>query len=61
MCAQCSLSLYLIYFLPEHTQDKQIQRDNEYYEGDNDNDHDDGTRWPAFSGACNDLNGKWKP
>lgn len=29
---------------PEHTQDKQIQRDDEYYEGDNDNDHhmDDG-------------------
>lgn len=23
----------------EHTQDKQIQRDDEYYEGDNDNDH----------------------
>ena len=30
---------------PEHTQDKQIHRDDEYYEGDNDNDHDDGTRW----------------
>lgn len=23
-----------------HTQDKQIQRDDEHYEGDNDNDHD---------------------
>lgn len=23
----------------EHTQDKQIQRDDEYYDGDNDNDH----------------------
>lgn len=23
----------------EHAQDKQIQRDDEYYEGDNDNDH----------------------
>lgn len=30
---------------PEHIQDKQIHRDDEYYEGDNDNDHDDGTRW----------------
>ena len=29
---------------PEHTQDKQIHRDDEYYEGDNDNDHDDSTR-----------------
>jgi len=28
----------------QHTQDKQIHRDDEYYEGDNDNDHDDGTR-----------------
>ncbi|CAD6263848.1 unnamed protein product [Miscanthus lutarioriparius] len=28
----------------KHTQDKQIHRDDEYYEGDNDNDHDDGTR-----------------
>ncbi|XP_039819637.1 histone deacetylase 9-like isoform X4 [Panicum virgatum] len=27
----------------QHTQDKQIHRDDEYYEGDNDNDHDDGT------------------
>ncbi|KAJ7015510.1 hypothetical protein NC653_004724 [Populus alba x Populus x berolinensis] len=27
----------------EHTQDKQIQRDDEYYEGDNDNDHADGS------------------
>nr|BAF37798.1 hypothetical protein [Ipomoea trifida] len=25
--------------LDQHTQDKQIQRDDEYYEGDNDNDH----------------------
>jgi hypothetical protein len=24
----------------EHTQDKHIQRDDEYYEDDNDNDHD---------------------
>ncbi|GJT99912.1 hypothetical protein Tco_1110251, partial [Tanacetum coccineum] len=23
----------------QHTQDKHIQRDDEYYEGDNDNDH----------------------
>ncbi|OEL19738.1 Histone deacetylase 9 [Dichanthelium oligosanthes] len=28
----------------QHTQDKQIHRDDEYYEGDNDNDQDDGTR-----------------
>lgn len=30
--------------MSEHTQDKQIQRDDEYYEGDNDNDQnmDDG-------------------
>ncbi|XP_010242655.1 PREDICTED: putative histone deacetylase 10 [Nelumbo nucifera] len=27
----------------QHTQDKQIQRDDEYYEGDNDNDHMDDT------------------
>uniref|UniRef100_A0A453BXL8 Histone deacetylase n=1 Tax=Aegilops tauschii subsp. strangulata TaxID=200361 RepID=A0A453BXL8_AEGTS len=26
----------------QHTQDKQVHRDDEYYEGDNDNDHDDG-------------------
>ncbi|XP_022957985.1 histone deacetylase 9 isoform X2 [Cucurbita moschata] len=26
--------------MDRHTQDKQIQRDDEYYEGDNDNDHD---------------------
>lgn len=25
--------------IPEHTRDKQIQRDDEYYDGDNDNDH----------------------
>jgi histone deacetylase 1/2 len=24
---------------PEHTEDKHIQRDDEYYDGDNDNDH----------------------
>jgi hypothetical protein len=29
--------------ISEHTQDKQIQRDDEYYEGDNDNDHADGS------------------
>uniref|UniRef100_A0A0E0DDT3 histone deacetylase n=1 Tax=Oryza meridionalis TaxID=40149 RepID=A0A0E0DDT3_9ORYZ len=28
----------------QHTQDKQIHRDDEYYEGDNDNDHEDGAR-----------------
>lgn len=31
--------LQLFFFLTEHTQDKHIQRDDEYYEGDNDNDH----------------------
>ncbi|XP_011005321.1 PREDICTED: histone deacetylase 9 isoform X2 [Populus euphratica] len=29
--------------MDQHTQDKQIQRDDEYYEGDNDNDHADGS------------------
>lgn len=39
-----SLFNYVVSFVddslfPEHTQDKHIQRDDEYYEGDNDNDH----------------------
>ena len=32
-------SLILWFDSSEHTQDKHIQRDDEYYEGDNDNDH----------------------
>lgn len=33
------LSLYLFWLnSSEHTRDKQIQRDDEYYDGDNDND-----------------------
>ena len=33
----------------EHTQDKHIQRDDEYYEGDNDNDHMDiAWSWPEL-------------
>lgn len=31
------LIIFFIFF-SEHTQDKQIQRDDEYYEGDHDND-----------------------
>jgi histone deacetylase 1/2 len=51
-------SLYSLYWLgaiilffnvvilfPEHTQDKHIQRDDEYYEGDNDNDHQMDLPW----------------
>lgn len=30
--------LILIFLFSEHTQDKHIQRDDEYYDGDNDND-----------------------
>lgn len=29
----------------EHTQDKHIQREEEYYEDDNDNDHDMDDSW----------------
>lgn len=40
----CFLFLYaskrfLVHPFSEHTQDKHIQRDDEYYEGDHDNDH----------------------
>lgn len=31
---------YFMVLVSEHTQDKHIQRDDEYYEDDNDNDHD---------------------
>lgn len=35
----CLLSSYLFWLnFSEHTRDKQIQRDDEYYDGDNDND-----------------------
>lgn len=33
--------LILIFQFSEHTQDKHIQRDDEYYDGDNDNDQMD--------------------
>lgn len=36
----CLPQLCLNSVISGHTQDKQIQRDDEYYEGDNDNDHD---------------------
>lgn len=37
----CCFSSKLDKIIPftEHTRDKQIQRDDEYYDGDNDNDH----------------------
>ena len=47
-----SMHSYILFSVPvnfiivlccaEHTQDKQVHRDDEYYEADNDNDHDDG-------------------
>jgi len=37
--------LILIILFPEHTQDKHIQRDDEYYDGDNDNDHQMDLPW----------------
>lgn len=35
---QFTLILGFLLFISEHTRDKQIQRNDEYYEGDNDND-----------------------
>ncbi len=33
----------------EHTQDKHVQRDDEFYDGDNDNDHDmEDASWSLF-------------
>ena len=34
------LCLFSDFVVAEHTQDKQIQREEEYYDDDNDNDHD---------------------
>jgi hypothetical protein len=44
LCYRTSYRIEVLCFA-EHTQDKQIHRDDEYYEGDNDNDHDDGAHW----------------
>lgn len=45
----CLSQLDLNFVISGHTQDKQIQRDDEYYEGDNDNDHDMDDAWWCLS------------
>jgi len=37
---ESTVSSYCEFLIAEHTQDKHIQREEEYYDDDNDNDHE---------------------
>lgn len=45
ICYLFLLSFFLLNSSLEHSQDKHIQRDDEYYDGDNDNDHNLDDMW----------------